>query len=181
MLTCPFSSSWLFVNFNLSNDTICFIHVLPGAGESGCTWIRGGEIGSALPATTQLELKLCARTEMYQWLIDHKKKKLSQTCETNNGNVCHRPEQSPSSLCTSIADPNHWSALETLETCVDPFLWQSFRCLVHGIYPTMVSFRVEHSLALMPDGNWLALLLDRFPLYFVGLDLYFHPILSHSH
>lgn len=55
--TCPFSSSWLFVNLSLSNDTICFIQLLPGAGESGWTWIRGGEIGSALPATTQLELK----------------------------------------------------------------------------------------------------------------------------
>jgi len=29
----------------------------PAAGESGCTWILGGEMGSALPATTQQELK----------------------------------------------------------------------------------------------------------------------------
>ena len=26
------------------------------AGLSGCTWILGGELGSALPATTQLEV-----------------------------------------------------------------------------------------------------------------------------
>lgn len=56
MLTWPFSSNWLLVNFNLSNEIICFIHVLPGAGESGCKCMRGGDTGSALPATTQLEL-----------------------------------------------------------------------------------------------------------------------------
>lgn len=55
--TWPLSSSWLLVNFNLSKDTTCFIHWAPVAGESGCTCMRGGEMGSALPATTQLELK----------------------------------------------------------------------------------------------------------------------------
>lgn len=35
--TCPFSSSWLLVSFNLSKDTICFIQLEPTAGESGCT------------------------------------------------------------------------------------------------------------------------------------------------
>ena len=52
--TCPLSSSWLFVNLSLSKDTTCFIHWAPLAGESGWTWILGGELGSALPATTQL-------------------------------------------------------------------------------------------------------------------------------
>lgn len=57
-LTCPLSSNWLFVNFNLSKEITCFIHVWPLAGESGWTCILGGEIGSALPATIQLELIL---------------------------------------------------------------------------------------------------------------------------
>lgn len=54
--TCPCSSSWLFVNFSLSNEIVCFIQVVPLAGESGWTWILGGEIGSAFPATTQLDV-----------------------------------------------------------------------------------------------------------------------------
>ena len=55
-LTCPFSSNWLLVSLSLSKETTCFIHWAPFAGESGWTWIRGGELGSALPATTQLEV-----------------------------------------------------------------------------------------------------------------------------
>lgn len=58
ILTCPLSSNWLFVNFSLSKDTVCFIHCAPVAGLSGCTCILGGETGSALPATTQLELDI---------------------------------------------------------------------------------------------------------------------------
>jgi hypothetical protein len=34
-LTCPLSSSWLLVSFNLSNETTCFVHCEPLAGESG--------------------------------------------------------------------------------------------------------------------------------------------------
>lgn len=52
-LTCPLSSSWLFVNFNLSKEIGCFIQWAPLAGLSGCTWILGGDTGSARPATTQ--------------------------------------------------------------------------------------------------------------------------------
>lgn len=57
LLTWPFSSSWLLVSFSLSKDTICFIQLAPAAGESGCTWILGGDMASALPATTQQELQ----------------------------------------------------------------------------------------------------------------------------
>lgn len=35
VLTCPLSSRRLLVNFSLSNETICFIHCAPLAGESG--------------------------------------------------------------------------------------------------------------------------------------------------
>lgn len=52
-LTCPLSSSWLFVSFNLSKEIGCFIQWAPFAGLSGCTWILGGDTGSARPATTQ--------------------------------------------------------------------------------------------------------------------------------
>lgn len=55
-LTCPLSSIWLLVSFNLSKETTCFIHCAPVAGLSGWTWILGGDTGSAFPATTQLEL-----------------------------------------------------------------------------------------------------------------------------
>lgn len=54
--TCPLSSSWLFVNLTLSNETICFVQWEPLAGESGWTCILGGVEGSPLPAMTQLEL-----------------------------------------------------------------------------------------------------------------------------
>lgn len=60
-LTCPLSSSWLLVSFSLSNETTCFVHCEPLAGESGWTWILGGELGSDLPATTQLELQWCVK------------------------------------------------------------------------------------------------------------------------
>lgn len=54
--TCPLSSIWLLVNLSLSNDTTCFNHCPPDAGESGWICTLGGDIGSDLPATTQLEL-----------------------------------------------------------------------------------------------------------------------------
>lgn len=55
-LTCPLSSNWLLVSLSLSKDTTCFIQWVPLVGESGWTWILGGEFGSAFPATIQLEL-----------------------------------------------------------------------------------------------------------------------------
>ncbi len=55
-LTCPFSSSKLLVNLSLSNEITFFIQAEPVCGESGWTWKRPGQCGSALPATTQLEL-----------------------------------------------------------------------------------------------------------------------------
>ena len=48
-LTWPLSSRRWLVSLSLSKDTICFIHCVPLAGESGCTWIRPGMCGSALP------------------------------------------------------------------------------------------------------------------------------------
>lgn len=54
--TWPLSSIWLLVNFSLSNETTCFNHCPPDAGESGWICTLGGDIGSDFPATTQLEL-----------------------------------------------------------------------------------------------------------------------------
>jgi len=61
--TCPLSSIWLLVNLSLSNDTTCFNHCPPDAGESGWMWTLGGDIGSDFPATTQLELY----HSIYKW------------------------------------------------------------------------------------------------------------------
>lgn len=58
--------------------------------------MRGGEIGSAFPATTQLELQTVNFLHLKNgffvlWFFKE------QTYEMNNGNVYHRPVQSPSS------------------------------------------------------------------------------------
>lgn len=56
---------------------ICFIHMLPGDGESGCRCMRGGETGSALPATTQLEL--FRKREWHQWLRASEQRQMTAT------------------------------------------------------------------------------------------------------
>ena len=56
-LTWPLSSNWLLVSLSLSKEMSCFIQWAPLAGDSGWTWILGGELGSAFPATTHEELR----------------------------------------------------------------------------------------------------------------------------
>lgn len=55
-LTCPWSSSSLFVSLSLSKLTTWRIHVSPEAGESGWMYTLGGTGESAFPATIHLEL-----------------------------------------------------------------------------------------------------------------------------
>lgn len=51
-LTWPCWSKVLLVSFSLRKDNDCFIQWLPGAGESGCMYVRHGGWGSAFPATS---------------------------------------------------------------------------------------------------------------------------------
>lgn len=45
------------MSLSLSKEVTCLVQAEPLAGESGCTWMRGGELGSALPATIHDELR----------------------------------------------------------------------------------------------------------------------------
>lgn len=92
--------------------------------------------------------------------------KVEPTYEMNSDSVYRRPEWNPSSWCTSLVDPNRWCAPEMSETCGVHFLWQSFRCLAHGIFPTTLSFPAPHLHASMPDDSWLVLCYSaRFPCF----------------
>lgn len=52
-LTWPCWSKVLLVSLSLGKDSGCFIQCLPGAGESGCVYVRHGGWGSAAPAISQ--------------------------------------------------------------------------------------------------------------------------------
>ena len=165
-LTCPLSSSWLLVSFSLSNETTCFVHWEPLAGESGWTWILGGELGSDLPATTQLELRYnqIQSNQISNFLF--LPIGVSNTCERHNDIACHPLAQSPSSTC----NPN-WRRVQTaapeasetyaykitprpnfmiiylinaivvsfLEKLTFPLWWQSFRYPIRWIHPKELS------------------------------------------
>ena len=65
------------------------------AGESGWTWILGGEFGSAFPATTQLEVWNAYLRNKHVWQISLKIQTVCITCI-----FYHRRGQSPWRACS---------------------------------------------------------------------------------
>ena len=114
ILTCPFSSSKLLVNFSLSKETTFFIHAAPVWGESGWTWKRPGQCGSAFPATTQLELAEKKRKH----ISCDSNERMSSTCKRRNDIVYHPMEWNQPWADKSPKDPCRRVSLVKLETFV---------------------------------------------------------------